>query len=66
MATDDQRVIKAFEVFRTERKRRMAAYVLKHKEIFLELARLEGNLVVIQTLTNLKEGDTSSIKLVLN
>lgn len=66
MATDDQRVIQAFEIFRAERKRRMTAYVIKHKAIFLEFARLEGNLAAIQILDNLKEGDTSSLKLIGN
>ena len=41
MATDDQRMIKALEGIKLERRKLMAAHVQAHFSIFLELAELE-------------------------
>jgi len=65
MVTDDQQFEKAFETFRKERKRRVNALVMDNLEVFLELARLEGNLTALQALKKFKDGTPSTIKLVV-
>jgi len=60
MATDDQRMIKALEGIKLERRKLMAAHVQAHFSIFLELAELEGNYKTIKALHHLN--DNSSIK----
>jgi hypothetical protein len=61
MATDDQRMIKALEGFRAERRKLIASHVRANFSVFLELAELEGNIKTIKALHRLH--DNSVIKL---
>ena len=63
MATDDQRMIKALEGIRFERRRQIAAHIRANFSIFLELAELEGNIKTIKALHKLN--DFSTVKLLV-
>ena len=63
MATDDQRMCKALEGTRLERRRLMASHVKANFQVFLELAELEGNLKTIKALHKLN--DYSIVKLMV-
>lgn len=61
MATDDQRMIKALEGIRCERRRQIVSHIKANFSIFLELAELEGNIKTIKALHRLN--DCSTVKL---
>lgn len=64
MATDDQRMIRALEGVRCERRRLIALHVRANFNIFLELAELEGNIKTIKALHKLN--DCSTVKLLVD